>query len=88
MINFILASSGLDVQMQEFSQKVEEYNYTCRLRNRMHKYGEEPPTDLLKSMEKQKQELLSKNIEIKNTGDRVTQIVKNCIAETLPSSDS
>lgn len=86
VLDFILRSSRLDFQMQEFSKKAEEFNYTRRLWNRIHKDGEEPK-DLLKSMEKQRQELIASNIEIQKTGDRVTQIIKNCVAEALVTTD-
>lgn len=82
VLDFILRSSGLDLQMQEFSEKAEEFGHTRGLLNRMPKEGQEP-TDLLKSMEKQRQELIAKNIEIQNTGDKVTQILKNCVTEAL-----
>jgi len=82
LLDFILRSSGLDSQMQEFSKKVKEFNDTRRLWNRMHKDGEEP-ADLLNSIEQQKRELIAKNVEIQKTGERVTQILKSCVTEAL-----
>jgi hypothetical protein len=84
VLDFILTASGLDSQMQEFSEKAKVYNYSCQLRDRL-RTGSQELNDLLKSIDKQKQELISLNVAIRETGDRVTQIIKNCIAETLPT---
>jgi septal ring factor EnvC (AmiA/AmiB activator) len=70
--------------MQVFSEKAKVYNYSCQLRDRL-RTGSQELNDLLKSIDKQKQELISLNVAIRETGDRVTQIIKNCIAETLPT---
>ncbi len=82
VLDFILRSSQLDLQMREFSKKAAELNHNRRLWNRIDKDGEESK-DLFKSMEKQRQELIAKNIEIQKTGDRVTQILKNCVTQAF-----
>jgi hypothetical protein len=84
VLDFILTASVLDRQMQEFSEKAKVYNYSCQLRDRL-RTGSQELNDLLKSLDKQKQELISLNVAIRETGDGVTQIIKNCIAETLPT---
>ena len=83
ILAFILKSSELESKMREFSTKAEAFNRKRQLWNRVQKESSTLSSDLAKSIEEQRQELIAKNTQIQQTGDWVTDILKNCVATLL-----